>query len=184
MPAIFPLLGNSMDRQYKPGTGTLITGTPANGVADTPGKRPLVDAEMARGVGPRSTTHAAPAPRVADHKQARLNAVLKVVAYDAHGSVIRSWGAKARWDGPLPQHFHGDHSTGQWRWDDAASAHTVRVNTRADGTSGESVEAWGSQLHATRIEIFAEPIDAVTERAETRPSDAHDPHAPGHAEDA
>jgi hypothetical protein len=35
--------------------------------------------------------------------------VLKVVAYDAHGSVIRSRGAKARWEGPLPQHFHGDH---------------------------------------------------------------------------
>jgi hypothetical protein len=98
--------------------------------------------------------------------------------------VIRSWGAKARWDGPLPQHFHGDHAAGRWRWDNPASAHTVRVNTAADGTGGERVEAWADKLHATRIEIFAEPIEAVTERPEQQPRDAHDPHAPGHADDA
>jgi hypothetical protein len=48
-------------------------------------------------------SHAAQAPRVADRGPARLNAVLKVVAYDKHDSVIRSWGAKARWEGPLPR---------------------------------------------------------------------------------
>jgi hypothetical protein len=86
-------------------------------------------------------THAAPAPRTADRGHARLNAVLKIVAYDEHSGVIRSWGAKARWDGPLPQHFHGDHAAGRWRWDNPASAHTVQVHTAADGTGGERVEA-------------------------------------------
>jgi hypothetical protein len=128
--------------------------------------------------------HAAPAPRVADRGHSPLNAVLKVVAYDEHGTVIRSWGAKAHWVGPLPQHFHGDHGGGRWRWDKPASAQTVRVDTRADGSGGMSVETWAGKLHATRLEIFAEPIGAVTERAEARPSDSHDPHAPGHGEDA
>jgi len=124
------------------------------------------------------------APRVAERERAPLNAVLKVVAYGAHGNVIRSWGAKATWEGPLPQHFHGDHRDGRWRWDDAASARTVRVHTRADGTGGELVEAWAGAMHAARLEIFAEPIDAVAARDRARPDDVPDPSAPGHANDA
>jgi len=144
-----------------------------------------VSSSLSRAFGVGAATHAPPsAPRVADRGHPRLNAVLKVVAYDGHGSVIRSWGAKARWEGPLPQHFHGDFDAGGWRWDNLESANTVRVDTRADGTGGESVEGWAGKLHATRIEIFAKPIEAVTERAEARVSDTHDPHAPGHAEDA
>jgi len=145
----------------------------------------LVSSSLPRTSGVGAVTHApAPAPRVADRGYARHNAVLKVVAYDEHGSVIQSWGAKAQWEGPLPQHFRGGHGAQGWRWDNPTSAHTVRANTRADGTGGESVEAWAGKLHATRVEIFAKPIDDVTERAEARPSDAHDSHAPGHAEDA
>jgi len=124
--------------------------------------------------------HVTPAaPRLAERE---LNAALKVVAYDAHGGVIRTWGAKATWEGPLPQHFHGDHRKGTWHWDDAASARSVRIHTQADGTGGESVEAWAARLHAARVEIFAEPIDAVTERAAR--DDVGDPSAPGHADDA
>jgi len=151
--------------------------TPFDGAASLPGQQRLANAEVVRG-GPGST-HAAPAPRVAE--RTRLNAVVKVVAYNAHGGVIRSWGAKARWEGPLPQHFHGDHSAGRWRWDDTASARSVRIHMRADGTGGELVEAWAARLEAARVEIFAEPIEAVTERSEAR-SDAA--RAPGHAEDA
>jgi hypothetical protein len=53
-----------------------------------------LSSSLGRAFGP--ITHAAPAPRIADRGNARLNAVLKVVAYDEHGSLIRSWGAKAR----------------------------------------------------------------------------------------
>jgi len=132
----------------------------------TAGRTPVADevsfsSSLERAFGP--ITHAAPAPRIADRGNARLNAVLKVVAYDEHGIVIRAWGAKAQWEGPLPQHFHGDHAAGRWRWDNRASAHTVRVNAGADGTGGELVEAWAGGLHAARIENFAEAIDAVTE---------------------
>jgi hypothetical protein len=86
---------------------------------------------------------------------------LKVVALDAHGGVIRTWGAKATWEGPLSQHFHGDHRGGTWHWDDAASARSIRVHTQADGTGGESVESWAVRLHAARVEIFAEPIAQI-----------------------
>jgi hypothetical protein len=132
-----------------------------------PGKRTLVE-------------HALVAPRVAEGKH--LNAVLKVVAYDAQGGVIGSWSAKARWEGPLPEHFHGDHGSGTWIWDNAASVHTVRIRAHADGSGGESVEAWAAKLHARRVEIFAAPIDAVAERSEARPEEAR--NAPGHADDS
>jgi len=164
-------------RQHNPDTGTLVatSGSPAD---STQGKRTLVDA-IAGGFGVGARVHTKPAaPHVAERE---LNAALKVVAFDADGSVIRTWGAKATWEGPLPQHFHGDHRSGTWRWDDAASARSVRVHTQVDGTGGESVESWAARLHATRVEIFAEPIDAVTERAAR--AEVDDPSAPGHADD-
>ena len=168
-----------MDRQRNQGVGTGTTiarsGAPADG---TPGKRTLVGA-VAGGFGVGSPAPATPtAPRVAERE---LNAALKIIAYDAHGSVIRSWGAKATWEGPLPQHFHGDHRNGTWHWDDAASARSVRVHTQADGTGGESVEAWAARRNAARVEIFAEPIDAVAARAARDEGD--DPSAPGQADD-
>jgi hypothetical protein len=156
-----------MDRQLKRDSSR----TSASNAHDphgtlAPGKRTLVE-------------HALVAPRVSEGKH--LNAVLKVVAYDAQGGVIGSWGAKARWEGPLPEHFHGDHGSGTWIWDDTASVHTVRIRAHADGSGGESVEAWAAKLHAMRVEIFAAPIDAVAERPEARSEEAR--NAPGHADD-
>src|SRR5512140_2980613 len=120
--------GMDRQRQHNQGTGTLIAsaGSPAD---STQGKRTLVDA-IAGGFGVGAPAHARPAaPLVAERE---LNAVLKVVALDAHGGVIRTWGAKATWEGPLPQHFHGDHRSGTWHWDDAASVRSVRVHTEAN----------------------------------------------------
>lgn len=71
-----------MDRQLKPGSSMLPRSAHGTLGALAPGKRTLVE-------------HVPLAPRVAEGM--RLNAVLKVVAYDAQGGVIRSWGAKARW---------------------------------------------------------------------------------------
>jgi hypothetical protein len=78
-------------RQHNQGTGTLVarSGAPAD---STQGKRTLVDA-IAGGFGVGAPAHARPAaPRVAERE---LNAALKIVAFDADGSVIRTWGAKA-----------------------------------------------------------------------------------------
>jgi hypothetical protein len=55
------------------------------------------------------------------------------------------------------------------------------MHARADGSGGESVEAWAAKRNAMRVEIFAAPIDAVAERPEARPEEAR--NAPGHADD-
>jgi hypothetical protein len=153
----------------------------------SPGKRTLVEAEFAR-IGNlqssgASTGHPASSARVAEREHTVLNAVIKVVAYDDHGSIVRAWGARARWEGPLPKHLHGRHVGARWDWDDATSARTVRMHTHADGTGGETVEAWAGQLHAARVEIFAEPSEAVA-KSEDSLDDAREPGAGQEAHNA
>jgi hypothetical protein len=130
-------------------------------------------------------THAAPAHQVAerDHQaKARPNMALKVIVYGETGEPIQVWGSRGIWEGPLPRHFRGELRAGVWTWDDA-SARTVHVNTSSDGHGGSSVEAWARQLHGVRIEIYAEPIDAVTARTDAAKDTKRDTHAPGHATD-
>jgi len=129
--------------------------------------------------------HAASAHQVAerDHPaKARPNMALKVIVYGETGEPIKVWGSKGIWEGPLPQHFRGHVRAGVWSWDDA-SARTVHVNTNSEGHGGTSVEAWASQLHGVRIEIYVEPIDAVTARTDAAKDSKLDTHAPGHATD-
>jgi hypothetical protein len=178
------MMADRTTRDYKPGAGTLTSGQSMD-AAGSPGKRTLVDAAFTRAssVPARAATgHPAATSRIAERDRADLNAVLKVVAYDDHGSVLRSWGARARWDGPLPQHFHGSHVGARWDWDDATSARTVRIHAHGDGTGGEAIEAWAGRLHAARVEIFAEPTEAVAKRNESS-DDARDPNAPGAGHD-
>lgn len=130
-------------------------------------------------------THAAPAHQVAerDHQaKSKPNMVLKVIAYGETGEPIQVWGSQGIWEGPLPQHFRGELRAGVWTWDDA-SARTVHVNTSSEGRGGTPVETWARQLHGVRIEIYAEPIDAVTARTDAAKDTKVDTHAPGHAMD-
>lgn len=149
-----------MDRQLRPGTGTRVGELDANSATTSPGKRTLVEAEFLRGSGVGNTTpvaHSATPTQVAE-RHSELNAIIKVVAFSAEGTMLRSWRAKGRWEGALPQHFHGEHSDGRWSWDDVA-ARTVRINTRADGSGGQPVEIWAASLRAARVEIVAESLE-------------------------
>src|SRR5512140_1143594 len=130
-------------------------------------------------------THAVPAHQVAERDQpatAKPNMALKVIVYGETGEPIKVWGSRGVWEGPLPQHFRGELRAGVWTWD-GASARTVHVNTNSEGRGGTPVEAWARQLHGVRIEIYAEPIDAVTARTDAAKDRKLDTHAPGHATD-
>jgi hypothetical protein len=146
----------------------------ADTVPGTPGRSTLVGAAEADDVA-----HVAPPRQVAesDHS-AKPNMVLKVIVYGPTGVLLNIWAARGCWEGTLPQYFHGDKRAGGWAWDDA-SAKSVRVNAKIDGAGGLSVEAWAERWHGARVEIYAEPIDAVTVRKDAK----LDTHVPGHALD-
>lgn len=127
----------------------------------------------AGGVAP--TAHAAPPRRVADAHAQEPNAIIKVVAY-ARGKLLgKPWGAKARWEGPLPQQYTGTRGPSGWAWDNP-DAKTVRIGSDLQGRGGQTVEAWAG-ASADRIVVYATPLDAVTNDAEAE----QDEHAPGHA---
>ena len=143
------------------------------------GKRTLL--EQTYGAVPTRVANA-PVQRKANHAPSPtqpFNAVLKVVAY--HGSkVVKVWGAKGHWEGPLPQTYEGTNEKHAWKWNNAAEAHTIRVNANANGEGGESLDTWGTQLGADRIVVYAKPLDAITVDAN---KSANDDKAPGHAID-
>jgi hypothetical protein len=72
--------------------------------------------------------------------------------YGPTGALLNIWAAWGLWEGALPQHFHGDKRAGGWAWD-YASAKSVRINAKIDGTGGLSVEAGPSAgtVHASRF---------------------------------
>ena len=119
----------------------------------------------------------APPRRVADATAEEPNAVIKVVAYSRGKLLGKPWGAKARWEGPLPRRYTGTRSATGWTWDDS-SAKTVRLGSDLRGRGGRTVEAWAG-ADADKVVIYATALDAVTmdETAE------QDEHAPGHATD-
>jgi hypothetical protein len=121
------------------------------------------------------STHAAPPKRVADANAKEPNAVIKVVAY-AKGKLLgKPWGAKGRWEGPLPRKYTGTRGPTGWTWDDP-DAKTVRIGSDLQGRGGRTVEAWAG-AHADRIIVYATALDAVTNDEEAQ----QDEHAPGHA---
>lgn len=122
-------------------------------------------------------THAPASRRVADAgtagKSPEINVVIKVLAIRG-GKIVKQWQAKGHWDGPLPRTYTGTRSGAGWQWDDP-SGKSVKVNTQRDGRGGQSVEAWAGG-EATRIVVYAQPIDAVTSDRDAKPDD----HEPGH----
>lgn len=157
--------------ERKPGGSSLVHDTFESPHApSTPGKRTLAEQL------PHATHQASPR-RVAEQAPtkpaATPNMVLTVVVYGQHGELINVWAAKGIWEGPLPQHIRGELGTRGWVWDDA-SAKSVRVNTRIDGSGGSSVEEWASRLHGARVEISANPVDVAADHDGAR-ADAHEP---------
>jgi hypothetical protein len=114
---------------------------------------------------------------VADAHAKEPNAVIKIVAY-ANGKLLgKPWGAKARWEGPLPQQYTGTRGPTGWVWDNP-DAKTVRIGSDLQGRGGQTVEAWAG-ANADRIVVYATALDAVTNDKDA----AQDEHAPGHATD-
>jgi hypothetical protein len=93
--------------------------------ASTPGKRALTD-DLAR-------VHATPPRRVAEATAEQANAVIKVVAYSKGKLLGIPWGAKGRWEGPLPQRYTGTRSAAGWTWNNAAQ----RTEVCSDHLCGE-----------------------------------------------
>ncbi|HWO19688.1 MAG TPA: HNH endonuclease [Kofleriaceae bacterium] len=162
---------------------------------DRPGKRTLTSTlpsaprreapELAIGkTSAAGTLHPAPPKRVAEGpeatpaKHAEPNAVIKIVAYAGGKPIGQPWGAKARWEGPLPQRYTGTRGPAGWTWD-SPDAKSVRIGSDLHGQGGKTVEAWAGAT-ADRIVIYATALDAVTDAKDAAP----DSHAPGHATDA
>jgi hypothetical protein len=167
-----------IDRRI-PGAGR--TGGGGGGLPAAPGKRTLTEAIPRPAAA--GAAHAAPPKRVADAngtepaKRAGPNAVIKVVAY-AKGKILgQPWGAKARWEGPLPQKYTGTRSPAGWTWD-SQDAKTVRIGSDLQGRGGRTLEAWAGG-NADRIVMYAVALDAVTVDKRAAPDD----HTPGHATD-
>ena len=168
--------------EQRPGTGHAGPGR-SSGSATTPGKSTLT------GLDPPCTTrdldspeHDAVPSRVAErdhHSAPRPNAAFKVIVYDKSGKLLNIWTSPGVWEGPLPQHFQGELTEHGWTWNNR-NARSTRVNTKADGSGGTTVEAWAARLHGVRVEIYAESLDAVARR----PDEGVDTHAPGHGNDA
>jgi hypothetical protein len=110
-------------------------------------------------------------------KHTEPNAAIKVVAY-AKGKLLgQPWGAKGRWEGPLPQMYTGTRGQAGWTWDNP-DAKTVRIGSDLQGKGGRTVEAWAG-ANADRIVVYATALDAVTNDQAAE----QDEHAPGHATD-
>jgi A nuclease of the HNH/ENDO VII superfamily with conserved WHH len=153
----------------RPGKGTLTGALPTSGPAGLAiGKKSAMGA-------PSSPPPKAQQPPA---KRAEPNAVIKVVAYSKGKPLGQPWGAKARWEGPLPQKYTGTRGAAGWTWDHP-DAKTVRIGSDLNGQGGKSVEAWAG-ANADRIVIFAAALDAVSDAEEAAPDD----HEPGHGTDA
>jgi DNase/tRNase domain of colicin-like bacteriocin len=162
----------------KPGKGTLTgalpSAGPTNGLPDLAiGKRSA--AGSTQSVQPKRVAETQ-APKPA--RRAEPNAVIKVVAYSKGKVIGQPWGAKARWEGPLPQRYTGTRSASGWTWDNP-DAKSVRIGGDLQGHGGKTVEAWAG-AGADRIVIYAAALDAVTDAKDA----AADDHAPGRATDA
>jgi A nuclease of the HNH/ENDO VII superfamily with conserved WHH len=173
------------------------SGTGGREMIDRPGKRTLTSTlpsavprsgapDLAIGkTSAAAAAHASAAPpkRVADGdgakpaKRVEPNAVIKVVAYAKGKPIGEPWGAKARWEGPLPQRYVGTRGPAGWTWDNP-DAGTVRIGSDLHGQGGKTALAWAGAT-ADRIVIYASALDAVTEAKDAAP----DEHAPGHATD-
>ena len=122
--------------------------------------------------------NAAPAGqrRGAKSKQsAEPNAALRVVLYK-NNEVVDTWDSLAVWEGEGSASFRATKLGGKWNWNDPAGR-SFKVNTKKDGSGGQSVEAWGAR--GDMILIHMQPIDAVTVDKNAKKS--HLP--PGHATD-
>jgi hypothetical protein len=160
--------------------------TSGDASAAVPGKGTLV--EQTYGAAPTRVAsapahhhghHARPHGATPEAQPAQpFNAIIKVVAYKGQ-KVLKTWGAKSHWEGPLPTTFTGTHGQKGWKWNDA-DAQAVRVNTNADGHGGVEVESWGRHLGADRIVVYAQDLNAVTVDDDA----VADDKAPGHATDA
>jgi len=137
---------------------------------------PRLDLVPGQKLAPGST-HATPLRRVADATDEEPNAVIKVVAYSKGKILGIPWGAKARWEGPLPQRYTGTRSATGWSWDNP-HAKTVRIGSDLQGKGGRTAEAWAGAT-ADKIVIYATALDAVTSDDQAE----QDEHAPGHATD-
>ncbi|HWO21178.1 MAG TPA: HNH endonuclease [Kofleriaceae bacterium] len=119
----------------------------------------------------------APPKRVAEKDAAQPNAVIKVVAYSKGKVIGQPWGAKARWEGPLPQRYTGTRGAAGWTWDNP-NAKTVRIGSDLQGQGGQTLEQWAG-ASADRIVMNAAALEAVANVKDAKP----DEHAPGQATD-
>lgn len=103
------------------------------------------------------------------------NAALRVVLYK-NNEVVDTWDSLAVWQGEGSASFRAMKLGGKWNWNDPAGR-SFKVNTKKDGSGGQSVEAWGAR--GDMILIHMQPIDAVTVDKGAKKS--HLP--PGHATD-
>jgi DNase/tRNase domain of colicin-like bacteriocin len=152
---------------FRPGKGTLTSVMPISGQA-------IGSADLA--IGKRSGVPAPP-PKAKPSKRAEPNAVIKVVAYSKGAILGRPWGAKARWEGSLPQTYTGTRGAAGWTWD-SPDAKSVRIGSDLDGRGGKTVEEWAG-ADADRIVVYATALDAVSDAEESTADD----HAPGHGTD-
>jgi len=139
-----------------------------------PGKRTLTE-HLGPGLA-SAPAHGAPAPQVAERDS--LNAVITVVARGPDGAVLARWRARGCWIGPLPARYHGTRAPLAWTWSDPAARDT-RLHTRSDGTGGEPVERWVTQLGAATVDVVATAIDAAAPDDDA--SEAPGPAAAGDA---
>jgi A nuclease of the HNH/ENDO VII superfamily with conserved WHH len=157
-------------------TSTIPSAAPRSGAPDLAiGKTSAAAAAHASAAPPKRVAERDGAPPA---KRVEPNAVIKVVAYAKGKPIGEPWGAKARWEGPLPQRYVGTRGPAGWTWDNA-DAGTVRIGSDLHGQGGKTVEAWAGAA-ADRIVIYASALDAVTEAKDVAP----DEHAPGHATEA
>jgi len=148
---------------------------------DRPGKRTLTSTlpsasrreapELAIGkTSAAAAAHPAPPKRVADTDGKALpNAVIKVMAYSKGKLIGEPWGAKARWEGPLPQRYTGTRGPHGWTWNNP-DAKTVRVGSDLNGQGGKTAEAWAG-AQADRIVIYAAALNAVTSDRDAKPNE-------------
>ncbi|HWO23688.1 MAG TPA: HNH endonuclease [Kofleriaceae bacterium] len=162
-----------------PGAGSIGGG----GISIAPGKRTLT-ASLSTAAPRSGAAHATPPKRVADGndqnpaKRAEPNAVIKVVAYSKGKLIGQPFGAKARWEGPLPQRYTGTRSAAGWTWD-SPDAKTVRIGSDLQGQGGKTLEEWAG-ANADQIVVYAAALDTVTNAKGAAP----DERAPGQATDA
>src|SRR5690606_21461745 len=95
------------------------------------------------------------------HVPGGFNAYMTVTAYRG-GKALKTWQGHGRWDGDLPNEFHGRVQDQRIAWmDNAIAARSIRVGTDADGRGGKFLEDW-LDPRADAIILVVVPGDAAT----------------------